>query len=158
MGVDIHGWVEIRPPKWEWWTAAIRIDDIVQRNYAMFASLFGIRNYRDFGDAPNLDPEHASAREHGRFRAIAPGRGEPPRASEHYSRERNVGDVVGETWVLWSELAVIDWAEEGENLIEHERRGDHLNGGWDALFKLMEILAGQFGAENVRLAVSFDQW
>jgi hypothetical protein len=39
-----------------------------------------------------------------------------------------------------------------------ERRGDYLKGGWATLFQLMALLAEQFGADNVRLSVWFDQW
>jgi hypothetical protein len=170
VGADIYGWVEIRRPDSEWWDAAICIDDIVQRQYGMFASLFGVRNWVGVRD---VVPEKERTLEHGCFRAIAPGRGEPQRASEYYRSERgDREDVVGETWVLWSELAVVNWDEEGEDYIDeeglrcgepgpgrrHERRADYLTGGWATLLKLMEILAGQFGAENVRLAVWFDQW
>lgn len=75
----------------------------------------------------------------------------------------NYGGQVGETWLLWSEIAAIDWDEEG--LIEEltpqlrpERRGDYLRDDWATLFKLMAVLAEQFGANNVRLSVWFDQW
>lgn len=159
MGTDIHGFVETRRSDSEWWDAAIRIHNIVYRQYGMFASLFGIRN----GGSQVI--------EDGEFRAIAPARGEPPHASSYFLSDWNHFGV-GETWVLWSELQQIDWQEEGEGYIDedgycfaepgpgrrHERRGDYLNGGWATLFKLMETLAEQFGPENVRLSVWFDQW
>jgi hypothetical protein len=88
VGADISGWVEIRPPKSEWWEAAIRIHDIVRRNYGMFVSLFGVRNW---GEDPTSDSDYERTLEHGQFRAIAPGRGEPPRAFEHYRNERHGG-------------------------------------------------------------------
>lgn len=161
MGRDIYGWGETREPNSEWWDSAIRIHDIVYRQYGMFASLFGLRN------GSNLVTDV------GRFRAIAPGRGKPPGASEFYVEELdNYGGGVGETWVLWRELAAIDWDEEGEQYIgdeppyyisiepardrHRERRRDYLNGGWATLFKLMSELAEQFGADNVRLSVWFD--
>jgi hypothetical protein len=161
VGADIYGWVETRRPGREWWNSAIRTHDIVYRQYGIFAGLFGVRN------------GGSEATEDGRFRAIAPGRGSPPGASGNYEEERDAyGGAVGETWVLWSELAAIDWDEEGEEYIgnddrvyyepgpgrRRERRGDYLNGGWATLFKMMALLAEQFGAENVRLAVWFDQW
>lgn len=162
MGADIHGWVEFRKSGDEWWEAIIRIDELVYRSYANFASLFGVRNggYRE-------------ATAIGRFRAIAPGRGAPPHASAIYRVERGeYGVAVGETWALWTELAEIDWDEEGEQYVgdddfaysepgpgrQRERRGDYLNGGWATLFKLMAVLAEQFGPENARLSVWFDQW
>jgi hypothetical protein len=162
VGNDIWGWVEIRPPEHEGWTAAITTQDIVYRQYGMFASLFGVEN------------TGAAAREVGRFQAIAAGRGAPPRASHRYVEERDaIGVVVGETWVVWTELADIDWDEQGEYYIDvgppyvvhgepglgrrRERRADYLNGGWATLVKLMAVLAEQFGADNVRLSVWFDQ-
>jgi hypothetical protein len=162
MGVDIHGWVETRRPKSEEWEAAIRIDDIVYRQYGMFASLFGVQNW---GQERTL--------ENGRFWAIASGRGAPERASSYYREERDRnGGAVGETWVLWSELAVINWDEEGGEYIDtdgtvwstpgpgrrRERRRDYRNGGWTTLLRMMNLLARQFDEENVRLAVWFDQW
>lgn len=163
VGADIYGWVEIRDPGDEGWEAAIRIHDIVHRQYGMFASLFGVRNGSD-----------AAATKAGRFRAIAPGRGAPPGASGWYNEDREGSGAAGETWVLWRELAAIDWDEQGEYYIgdepphiiyeepgparRRERRGDYLLGGWATLFKLMALLAEQFGAENVRLSVWFDQW
>jgi hypothetical protein len=36
-------------------------------------------------------------------------------------------------------------------------RGDYFNGGSVTLFRLMEVLAEQFGADNVRLSVWFDE-
>jgi hypothetical protein len=158
VGADIYGWVETRTPGGPEWDSAIRIDDIVYRQYGMFASLFGVRNG---------DPENVTA--DGRFRAIAPGRGAPPRPSEYYALESH---GAGQTWALWSEFAAIDWEEEGKRYIaerphpidglpglgrRRERRGDYFNGGWGALFRLMEVLAEQFGADNVRLSVWFDQ-
>jgi hypothetical protein len=161
MGADIYGWVETRKTGSEWWDAAICIHDIVYRQYGMFASLFGVRNGGD------------GATENGDFRAIAAGRGSPVHASEYYESERDdSGGGVGETWVLWSELQRTDWQEEGKGYLDtdrhrwfepgvgrrRERRSDYLNGGWATLFRLMEALAGQFGPENVRLSVWFDQW
>lgn len=162
MGADIWGWVETRKPGSEQWDAAFEIHDIVYRQYGMFASLFGLRN----GD------ETVSAT--GRFRAIAAGRGAAPDASAAYLEDLDsYGGGVGETWVLWSELAEVDWDEEGEYYIgdepphfvysepgpgrRRERRGDYLNGGWVDLWQGMASFAEQFGAENVRLAIYFDQ-
>lgn len=162
MGADIHGWVEVRQPDSDWWDSIVLIDDLVYRQYGIFASLFGLRN------------GNTTINETGRFRAIAAGRGAPPFASPRYLEDRGEGaTVVGETWVLWSELAAIDWDEEGAYYIadepphyvsgdpgpgrRHERREDYRNGGWATLFTLMESLAEQYGAENVRLSAFFDQ-
>ena len=96
-----------------------------------------------------------------------------PQGVSWFYMDRYDDSCVGATWVLWSELAAIDWDEEGDGFIENEspfvyaesgpgrrleRRRDYLNGGWATLFELMAVLAKQFGVENVRLAVWFDQW
>lgn len=109
MGTDIYGWVEIRKPGNEWWDSAVQIHHNVHRKYGMFASLFGVRN-----------GSYEEATAVGRFRAIAPGRSEPPGESEWYTREHEGGGAVGETWALRSELAAIDWDEEGEFYIGDE--------------------------------------
>jgi hypothetical protein len=165
MGADIQGWVEIKRSDIAGWDGTIFVDKIVHRSYGMFASLFGIRNADEWG-------ENGFA-EVGRFRAIAPGRGEPPGLSWRYREDRdNYGGQVGETWILWSELAAVDWGMEGSEYIgedgyvgeepgpgrRRERRGDYLKGGWATLFTMMAALAEQFGAENVRLNVWFDMW
>ncbi len=162
MGADIYGWVETCEPGNDQWGAVFEIEDIVERSYGMFASLFGMRNSREREITPV-----------GRFRAIAPGRGTPSGASSEYLEMRTGSAAVGETWVLWSELETIDWDEEGqfytrddllsvfpqpEPGMRHERRGDYLNSGWDTLLNRMAQLAKRFGADNVRLSVWFDQW
>jgi hypothetical protein len=74
----------------------------------------------------------------------------------------------------WNELASFVWVDEVLLYIgdaprhsvyaepgsgrRRERRRDYLNGGWATLFRLMAELAEQFGADNVRLSVWFDQW
>ena len=161
MGADIYGWVETRRPGSEWWDSAIQIHHIVYRQYGMFASLFGVRNGGEGATAV------------GRFRAIAPGRSMPDDASVFCWDEFVADQGLHATWVLWSELAAINWEEEGKSYLDevspdlvyvksapgrrHERRGDYLSGGWATLFKLMATLAEQFGADNVRLTVWFDQ-
>ena len=148
---------------------AIQIYDFVRRNYGMIASLFGVRN------------EGYEVREGSdwwenkvyRFWAIAPRRGVPPGASPAYQEEHESLAPVSETWALWSELAAIDWDEEGAFYIgeepphieydepgpgrRRERRGDYLHGGWATLFEQMAHLAEQYGADNVRLSVWFDE-
>src|SRR5258706_10512639 len=126
----------------------------------MFASLCGIRNY-------------------GRFRPTAEGRGAPDNCSNEFHAEWQDGrGLVGTTWVLWSEIAAIDWDEEEQDeepdekeaqeesemsatlspipsvdlLPDRYHRRDYLRGGWVMLFKLMELLATEYGADGVRLS------
>jgi hypothetical protein len=67
------------------------------------------------------------------------------------------------TWVTWSELKVINWQEkahlpldETNPLSELPTRQDVVTPGWAALFRIMEILAHEYGDERVRLVVWFD--
>jgi hypothetical protein len=166
---DIYGWVETRSPPEVYWDAAIQIRHIVHRQYGMFASLFGVRNTSRTSTSGYIGNGVTTV---GRFRAIAPGRGVPEGASEQYAETFDSAGI-GATWVLWSELAAIDWEEEGEDYLDEgpphevhaepgpgrrrERRGDYLHGGWVTLFELMRVLAEQFGADNVRLSVWFDE-
>lgn len=162
MGADIYGWVETWDAANEQWDAVVLIDHLVYRQYGMLVSLFGFRNG---GPTPS---------ENGRFRAIAAARGAPPSASPRYLDNRGDLDwVIGETWVLWRELAAIDWDEEGAYCIgddpphyvcgdpgpgrRWERRSDYRNNGWATLFNLMATLAKQFGEDHVRLSIWFDQ-
>jgi hypothetical protein len=91
-----------------------------------------------------------------------------------YVQDRDsYGGAIGETWALWRELAVIDWEEEGKEIIwerpprgwhdadpkdgwRRERRRDYLVDGWPDLIQRMASLAEQYSAENVRLSVWFD--
>ena len=98
MGTDISGWVEVAeewnylnaPPETHW-DAVVLIDSLVGRSYDMFGLLFGVTNYA------NLPP-------------VVAGRSLPPDTSdlalEHYCR----GETCAESWILWSEIASIDWS------------------------------------------------
>jgi hypothetical protein len=45
MGCDIHGWIEIRLPGLDEWLKVVHAGLIFDREYKMFACLFGVRNY-----------------------------------------------------------------------------------------------------------------
>lgn len=156
MGTDIHGWVEIRDlERGNWWSGVISVRSFVHRSYGMFASLFGERNMGN------------------EFRPIAAQRGAPEGISDEYAEARvGYGESaeIGETWILWSELAAVDWEEEGQLYLgedgnvhsypapgrRRERRKDYLVGTWALLLEMMALLARDYGAENVRLVVWFD--
>lgn len=151
MGADIYGWVEVKHPNigHEHWHAVVMIEDLVDRSPGMFRSLFGHRN-------------------HGEIRPIAKGRGLPPDASVEVKSACEDDGAVGTTWILWSEIAAIDWDEEETEMplldidalyytpAEPARRKDYLVEGWGTLFKIMEVLAAEYGPEGVRLSVWFD--
>jgi len=145
MGTDIYGWVELSRTR-DFWYGVIRIRHLVDPSYAMFGSLFDHDNIFD-------------------FTPVAAHRGFP-----EYLSDAVLGEGIGPqdgvydpTWVSWSELKVIDWQEkanltldETDPLSDLPTRQDVVTPGWAALFRIMEILAHEYGDERVRLVVWFD--
>lgn len=117
MGTDIHGWVEYWDPIVECWIGVIKLGPLViDRNYEIFAWLFGVRRRPDIPMRWNDPP-------------IAAGRGLPPDASNDVASEYSADmarfpkEYYGVTWVTWSEVQAIDWDERIEDRIV-ESRGD----------------------------------
>jgi hypothetical protein len=83
MGVDIHGWVEVK--SWDdKWIGVLRIDEFV---YRQLGSIF-------------LDD--------GIFQPILKGRGLPNDISEE-AKLGNPEEDWGHTWAYWYEIMTIDW-------------------------------------------------
>jgi hypothetical protein len=101
MGTDLTGWVEIQRGYDTQWDGVLRVGPIVGRTYGMFGSLFGMRNEAE-------------------FLPIASNRGIPSDASEEVGKElADLGEgAVAPTWLLWTEIESIDWAEVGQEPIE----------------------------------------
>jgi hypothetical protein len=97
MGTDIAGWVEVLQDTG--WQGVIRVWPLVEREYGVFGSLFGVRNEDDFVPA-------------------FPSRGVPDDASTEVLDElRKMGDLaVGATWTLWDEIRHLEWDEKGNSL------------------------------------------
>jgi hypothetical protein len=131
MGIDIQGWVEIdKPYVWEGkpqpnWYGVIQVQSLVERSYPMFGSLFG------YGDGYGFIP-------------LAADRGVPQDALDAYWQWHEIFGGAHTTWVLLTELAAVDWDEEGEDYIDEttmqvvdgpgigrrrQRRGDYLSSG-----------------------------
>ncbi|MGW4814362.1 hypothetical protein ACWEPB_22325 [Kitasatospora cineracea] len=102
MSTDIYGCIEIRDPaadedwfEWEPWQRCMDLDPLCRDNdYAAFALLFGVRNYRG-------------------WEPLAGHRGLPADASAatraEYEELRHLEPAVhGLTWVSWAELARVD--------------------------------------------------
>jgi len=167
MGIDIQGWVEVETfadESEEWWIGVINIAPLINRNYEMFASLFGARNRAG-------------------FMPIAEKRGIPPFASPQSGTLQQIVTLTSLTWVGWWEIQAMNWMEKsihpvsvsytyqgttqvrrlgnwGQEADEVRKelitRGDALDADWKFLFALMEQLAQRFGSHEVRLVVGFD--
>jgi hypothetical protein len=101
MGVDIEGWVEIKPKNREGkWVAHTWIDHtLVPGDSFAFGCLFGVRDWI--------------------FRPIAAGRGIPEDASEEVKECALISDdgySHSYTWITWAEIQNIDLDEEAEDL------------------------------------------
>lgn len=144
MGCDIHGWVEARPFATskisDDWYSYINAENVLGRNYDMFAKLFGVRL------------EVVEQRSGQKVISIASQRGLPEygkyqKDSPHVTiddyREWE-GDAHSVSWISYKELQ--------KALLENDFHDDRMK----ALFEMMTSLSKLYGEENVRLVVWFD--
>ena len=159
MGCDITGWVEFsdttpnrRHAEGAQWWAIISAGLVLGRNYALFGSLFGVRN--ELGFIP-----------------VAADRGLPSDLSERAGRDGTWEEYYSHTWVTWEELAAVDWDEEapdqGDELGQSDGHPDRdepperisrrqtLDADWHLLMEMAEPLVRRYGADRVRLVVWF---
>jgi hypothetical protein len=171
MGTDIDGWVETLVSEYETahgreelWHEILSIGQFVNREYLMFASLFGVRNKDNI------------------FHPIAANRGLPPFPSDASKRLQEWG-CENITWIGWDEIQAIDWTEKslkpvmvtrseedphklwmrspepGRHSEEYITRGDVLHGyeegNWPYLFSLMEQIYNRIHPDDMRLVVGF---
>lgn len=160
MGVDIHGWVEVRRiyrDRWQWnmpadWIAVVAIGGLLARNYDMFGCMFGVQN-------PS------------KFVPIAPNRGFPDDPSlvvqddiARLQRLIATREIHSASWITWSEIKQVDWSTPaqvsgpiGLSSTDHvAKRREAIERDWLLLFDVMRRLAREYGDENVRLVVWFD--
>ena len=135
VGIDIHGWVEVRPrfhppvlPDLELrrWDGIVKLDHLLARNTALCAALFAV------GTAP---PESA----------LAARRGLPDDLSQeaeaaYLTDAEDPAAVAWPSWVTLEELQAATW--------------ESLGCDWTVLFALMGTLAAEYS--GVRLVVWFD--
>jgi len=135
MGCDIHGWVEIKPYNWnkEYWNAVFDIDHL-ERNYLMFARLFGVRLAE--------------------IKAIAPNRGLPPNGTHDDWRKIDTtyweADGHSHSWISLEEIIT------NEKILLEPKLPQMSFPKWEMLFNIMKELGKVYGVENVRLVAWFD--
>lgn len=118
MGIDIHGWVEVRAPADE-----LRPDGLVGTWQALSALWVFVGRNRDVHDMLfGLNGGHL-------FEPAAPARGLPPDASPYVRQqyEQRVAyplGFFGWSWLTWAEIAGLDWQERAREWQLHwYRRG-----------------------------------
>src|SRR5439155_6575781 len=76
------------------WYSAIWAGILLTRNYGLFGSMFGARNYTD-------------------FEPVAAGRGLPDDVSGVTAKDAEPRGLYGHdpTWVSWREIHAVDWEE-----------------------------------------------
>jgi len=134
MGTDVQGYVEINTIKnseEDIWFDIINIEIIAERNYEVFGKLFGVRASKE------VIP-------------LAPSRGIPDKTSD---KERILDEkyktIVYQSWVNWNELS---------KFLSNHNFEEKLYFGWHFIFTSMSELAKEYGGENVRLVVAFDNY
>jgi hypothetical protein len=145
MGVNIDGRVEIQnaffeQPERNDWHAVIDAGFILDRDYTMFGSMFGVRNSTSF--AP-----------------VAANRGLPADASEDLEALAIAEGNHSHTWITWNELQAVNWDEVG--LVygtDQISRRDALGPAGILLLEMMKPLVERYGGDCVRLVVWFDNY
>jgi hypothetical protein len=150
MGIDIHGWVEVRPDYYNpiaksyssrQWDAAIKVDYLLRRNSALYHEMFNVRGKADYPSslAQRGIPDGASEGVEVDYLAVA----DDPDGS------------VAPTWITWAELkAAYPRKSNGEGI--RGARGFEFGSDWLLLFDLMARLARDYTDDGVRLVVWFD--
>jgi hypothetical protein len=140
MGLQLHGWIEIRIPDYsQGWEEAINVDHLgIGRMNEIFIHVFGIMP--------------SGSRVEDDLYPLAAARGVPSDASPEV-REWDPEDprtgYKGHTWILWSELEHTPW---GQGTLPS---GEPLPARWRTLFELMALLGKEYGADQVRLVAWF---
>lgn len=98
MGCDIHGWVEWRRDKRDWWWGTIKIDMWIERSYQSFGRVFGVRR-----GSPEV--------------AMAYNRGLPDKYSEEVKTDYKEweADAHSASYISLQELKKIDLSELNED-------------------------------------------
>jgi hypothetical protein len=202
MGCDVHGYIEFRQSGRMWW-GIIEIDVIVGRNYDMFGSLFGVRNYANFKPlfADRGCPKDASITVEEQKKNWGDGAHgwSYMTFTDILDFELSLGDLSGlddrvhelritddndlidtskaghssqlEKWGVYEVLsgvepvppaAISDNAPDAVTLEDRVfarlplTRKEVYSDEWKFVFKMMKTIAKEYGNDNVRLIVWFD--
>lgn len=157
MGVDVMGWVEVRPSYHkpdsdfdfdrQWVAVVSNVGFLAGRNYEMFGCLFGVRN-------------------HANFIPLAAERGIPDDASEDVQHkwaefnDRWPDEAFSPSWITWAELKAVDWEAEApraDSCIHQYKRDEQgqlvyvTKSSWDRRFA--ERVFAEHLDESMRAAI-----
>ncbi|MBN9392779.1 MAG: hypothetical protein J0I20_32410 [Chloroflexi bacterium] len=155
MSRSINGYIELNTGA-EQWLALIDLSlfiDLSTNDQDTYTVLFGDQphlNWRKLGFQPLFEkstfPDNVSKEvglETGIYDENTYQRGQI--INGYYYPYFSDGYVIG-----WSEIKAINWRETN---LEGETRGEFLTGNWQTIFDLMEVLAKNRKAKNIRLVV-----
>jgi hypothetical protein len=122
MGTDIHGYVEAYD-RGLGWRAVFDIGPLAFRDYETFGLLFGVRR-------TNYQPIAA-------HRGLPADASREARQSYHYFAQ--FPDVHSASWILWKEIAAIDWEAQARHLEEQgSRHAEWASLQWQYFFKRLK--------------------
>ena len=175
MGTDIHGWVEVN--SLIGWYAVVNAGWLLDRDYRMFGSLFGVRNNTEFTPLASLRglPENATAEARRVF-----GDSESYHSLTYITlrelrsvdwdelaldgrasgRENGDSEVCEATVLEKTDPRRIDGAtwEEGKIVfsVKAVSRKESLGASGNLVLNLMETLSARYSEDEIRLVVYFD--
>jgi len=130
MGTDIHGFIQVYDYGWR---NMVNIGEIGDRDYDLFAYLFGVRNYS------NYKPHFAN-------------RGFPDEFNDEKLKEMYIeGYYHSVTYVNYNELKELSFTD-----INDKEDKDDMKSCIKYYLKFMEALAVKYDPDSIRMIVWFD--
>jgi hypothetical protein len=169
MGCDVFGYVEFNDPE-DGWTKAITIGAFIDRNYDVYGCLWGFRNGTHFrpliGDSEHITYKHIREADWDEeaedlderitvFNILENGEEE---WSYKVGKETNmITDEERKHLAFGGSVELINGAGRLQRCRrELHKRKDILPDKVNLLFSLMELLANEYGDENVRMKIDID--
>ncbi len=142
MWTDIHGYLEAYDRSLGW-RAVCDIGMLALRDYETFGLLFGVRR-QDYSP-------------------IAARRGFPADASREsrqaYQRYARYDDVHSATWVLWKEIAAIDWEAQARHFeAQGKRHIEWTDLEWEYLFTRLKRLIAEAEKRPRKKGITAVDW